>query len=62
VDWVDLVQFRDKWWAVVSTVTNPHIPYNASKFLTEWLFASQKGLCSVELVSPKLQHAIAHNK
>jgi len=35
VDWIDLVQYRDKWWAVVNTVMNPQVPYNAGNFLTE---------------------------
>jgi hypothetical protein len=30
VDWIDLVQYR----AVVNTVMNPQVPYNAGNFLT----------------------------
>ena len=26
VDWIDLVQYRDKWWAVVNTVMNMRVP------------------------------------
>jgi len=32
VGWIDLAQDRDKWWAVVNTVMNLRIPYNAGIF------------------------------
>jgi len=34
MDWIDLVQDRDRWWAVVNAVMNLLIPYNAGTFLT----------------------------
>ena len=34
VDWIELLQYRGKWWAVVNTVMNPQVPYNAGNFLT----------------------------
>jgi hypothetical protein len=33
-DWIDLVQNRDQWRAVVNTVINLLIPWNAGKFLS----------------------------
>jgi hypothetical protein len=30
-----LAQNRDKWWALVKTVLNLWVPYNAGKFLSD---------------------------
>jgi hypothetical protein len=49
-DWMELAQARDGWRALVSTVKNLRVPYNAGKFLVsceDWS-ASQEGLCSME--------------
>jgi hypothetical protein len=46
-----LTQDGNQWWVVVNTVMNPRVPKKAWNFLTEWLCASQEGLCSIELVS-----------
>jgi len=35
VDWIDMVQYRDKWWAVVDTGMNSQVPFNAGNFWTE---------------------------
>jgi hypothetical protein len=47
-DWMELAQYRDRWWALVGTVRDS---INAENFLTSckvcWL-ASQEGLCSME--------------
>jgi hypothetical protein len=34
VDWITLVQYRDKWWDLVDTRMNLQIPQNAGNFLT----------------------------
>jgi hypothetical protein len=34
LDWIDLPQVRDRWWALVSGVMNLRVPYNAGNFLT----------------------------
>jgi hypothetical protein len=26
MDWIDLVEVRDRWWAVVNVVMNPKVP------------------------------------
>ena len=33
-DWIDLVQHRDKWQAVVSTAMHSRVPLNVGNFLT----------------------------
>jgi hypothetical protein len=34
IDWIDLAQYRDGWRALVNTVMNLRLPYNAGNFLT----------------------------
>ena len=36
VDWIDLPQEREKWWAVVSTVMNFRVPQCEPNFLASW--------------------------
>jgi hypothetical protein len=34
MDWIDLAQRCDRWWALVSAVMNLRVPQNAGNFLT----------------------------
>jgi hypothetical protein len=34
VDWIDLAQGREQWKALMKTVMNLQVPYNAGKFLS----------------------------
>jgi len=34
IDWIKLVQDRDKWWALVNVTMNLQFPQNAGNFLT----------------------------
>jgi hypothetical protein len=34
MDWIELAQDRDRWWAPVNTVMNLQVPQNEENFLT----------------------------
>jgi hypothetical protein len=34
VEWIKLAQVRDRWWAIVNTITNIWVPLNVRNFLT----------------------------
>jgi hypothetical protein len=40
MDWIDVVQDRDQWMALVNTVMNLRVPQNAWKFLSSWTIAA----------------------
>jgi hypothetical protein len=40
MDWIDLAKDRDQWRALVSTVMNLRVPFNAGKFLSSCTIGS----------------------
>jgi hypothetical protein len=34
MDWIELAQDRDRWWALLNAAMNLRIPYNVENFLT----------------------------
>jgi hypothetical protein len=49
MDWIELVQDRDRWQELVNAVMNLLPPLNAGNFLTaENRLAAQERLCSME--------------
>jgi len=52
VDWMHLVQVRDKWWDLVKTVMNLRVPQKSGSFLTmRATIRFSKTTVSMEVVS-----------
>jgi hypothetical protein len=52
MDWINLAEDRDKWWALVNMEMNLCVPFIVGKFLSaNWLVASQKILSFIELLN-----------
>jgi len=50
MDRIHLTSGRDHWWALVNTIMNLQVPWKIISWLSKQLFASQEGLCCMELV------------
>jgi hypothetical protein len=35
MDWIDLAQDKDQWYALVNMIMNLRVPYNIGKFLSD---------------------------
>ena len=51
MDWIDLIQGRNRWREIVNAVMNLRVPKNMGSFLTENQLDSQEEPCSVDLVN-----------
>ena len=51
MDWITLVQDRDRWAALVKVVMKVKVSKQVGNFMTEKMLATQEGPCSMELVS-----------
>ena len=54
VDWIELAQDNDKWYALVNTVINCWVPYNLVNFLTNWGTSSFSRMSLLHAVSPSV--------
>jgi hypothetical protein len=50
-DWIHMDQYRDKWQAVVNTVTNFQVLWISGKFLTSWAAISYSRRTLLQAVS-----------
>jgi hypothetical protein len=50
MDWIEMVQDRDQWRALVNTVMKLRVTYNVGKFLSSCILAaSQEGIGFMKL-------------
>ena len=50
MNWIELVEYMGRWWALVNAVVSLRVLDNAGNFMAENQLASEEGLFSVEKV------------
>jgi hypothetical protein len=51
MNWIELVQDRKRWWALVNAVKNLRVPYDSGNCFNTWETVRFSGrLCSMELL------------